>query len=148
MAYQKALGLLARREHSERELCAKLAARGAADDEVTDAIARLQERGFQSNARFAEVLARSRASQGYGPARIRAELKSHAIDDKAIQGALAALDVDWSVSARAQLRRRQGAKSRLDAAERARRARFLLRRGFDAATVRAVTRADIDDPDD
>ncbi|NMW26125.1 recombination regulator RecX, partial [Rhodanobacter denitrificans] len=35
-----------------------------------------------------------------------------------------------------------------DPAERTRRAQFLLRRGFAAATVRSVTHADVDEADD
>jgi regulatory protein len=55
---------------------------------------------------------------------------------------------DWNAAAAAQLRRRFGAAgSVVDAAERARRAQFLLRRGFAAATVRQVTHADVDDAD-
>ncbi|MGA9421887.1 MAG: regulatory protein RecX [Rhodanobacteraceae bacterium] len=144
-AYTKALALLARREHSVRELSTKLAARGYADDEALAAIARLQEQGYQSDARFAEALTRARSDQGYGPNRLRAELKNHGIEGGMIEHAIAALDINWQTSARRQLRRRRSARSEnIDAAERARRARFLLRRGFDPATVRAITRADID----
>ena len=45
-----------------------------------------------------------------------------------------------------QLKRRFGSKVAADRDERARRAQFLLRRGFDPATVRAAARAEIDDP--
>ncbi|HEY0178185.1 MAG TPA: regulatory protein RecX, partial [Dokdonella sp.] len=82
----------------------------------------------------------------YGPARIRAELKSHGLRDADVREAVAAVDADWLAVAAAQLKRRFGAVPPQDADERARRAGFLLRRGFDPATVRAVTRADVDDP--
>lgn len=145
-AYDKALGLLARREHSARELKAKLAARGSGREEAAEAIGRLQQQRYQSDDRFAESLARQRAGQGYGPQRIRAELRSHGVGDAAIEQAVSALDVDWNAIATAQLARRSGASS-ADVAERARQARFLLRRGFDAATVRAATRAETGGPE-
>ena len=145
-AFAKGLGLLARREQSARELATKLKRGGHAEGETREAVGRLRRLDYQSDARFAASLARSRATQGYGPRRIGAELKSHGLDQAAIRAAIDAVDRDWVALARAQLRRRFGAARPSDAAERARRAQFLLRRGFDPATVRAVTRADVDDP--
>jgi len=144
--YGKALGLLARREHSVRELKQKLAIRGHAAAEAGAAIGRLTQQSYQSDERFAASLARKRAAQGYGPQRIHAELKSHGLSDPAVRAALASLDIDWVASAAAQLRRHAGSRAPADHAERGKRAQFLLRRGFDAATVRAVTRAEMDDP--
>ena len=145
-AYDRGLGLLGRREHSARELKAKLARKGHAKDEVASALGRLRDRSYQSDERFGISIARTRVAQGYGPARIRAELKSHGLADAAVSAAIAATDADWSTLAAAQLKRRFGAKPAPDHEERGRRAQFLLRRGFDPATVRAVTRAEIDDP--
>lgn len=146
-AYEQALGLLARREHSARELKTKLRAGGQAGDDAEQAIERLREQHYQDDGRFAASLARRRAEQGYGPLRIHAELKSHGLADAAIREAIAALEADWEASAAAQARRHAGSRPVKDPAERARRAAFLLRRGFDAATVRAVTRAETGDPD-
>ena len=145
--YDDALSLLSRREHSKRELGAKLARRGHSAEESDDAIERLREQHYQSDERFAASVARHRAGQGYGPMRIRVELKSHGLADAAIREAIAALDADWVASAAAQLRRHGHAKAANAAAARAKDAAFLLRRGFDAATVRAVTRAETSDPD-
>lgn len=134
-----ALGLLARREHSAQELAAKLDRRGHSAAQAKTAIEQLQSRDWQSDVRFAQALARRRAGQGYGPLRIRAELKSHGLESATIEGALGELEVDWQAQARAQLRRHGGAGV-ASPAGRARLAAFLLRRGFDAATVRAATR--------
>lgn len=144
--YDKALSLLARREHSQRELKRKLALHGHDAEEADVAIDRLKDQSLQSDERFAASVARHRSAHGYGPVRIRAELKAQGVDDAAIRSALVELDADWPVIAAAQLRRRAGGRT-ADAAERARRAQFLLRRGFDAATVSAVTRAATDDPE-
>lgn len=144
--YDKALGLLARREHSARELETKLTTRGHDAGEATAAIHRLKDRDFQSDQRFAESLARRRIAQGYGPRRIEAELISHGLGRAEVRRTIAEIDVGWTALARVQLRRRFGATAPTDRDERARRAGFLLRRGFDPATVRAVTRMNVDDP--
>ncbi|MEX1828800.1 regulatory protein RecX [Luteibacter sp. CQ10] len=146
-AYDKALGLLARREHSRRELRQKLERGGFERDESSAALERLGDQGYQNDGRFAESLVRSRVGQGYGPARIRAELRSQGIPDGVVRQLLDVADVDWHRLAADQLRRRYGGPSP-DPAERARRAQFLLRRGFAAATVRVLTHADAEDADD
>ena len=147
-AYDKALGLLARREHSRKELKTKLRQGGYEGEETTDAIDRLGEQHYQDDDRFAEVLLRSRISQGYGPMRLRVELKSHGLADACIRELMDEAEVDWDTSAAAQLRRRYGGAGTSDPAERNRRAQFLLRRGFAAATVRRVTHAEVDEAAD
>ena len=147
-AYDKALGLLARREHSRRELTLKLRQGGYEGEEAGAALDRLGEQHYQDDDRFAEMLVRSRVAQGYGPMRLRAELKSHGLADARIREVLDAAEVDWPAMAAAQLRRRFGAAATSDHEERVRRAQFLLRRGFPAATVRSVTHADVDDTAD
>ena len=144
-AYDKALGLLARREHSRKELRQKLRRTGYAGEEAGAALDRLGEQHYQDDERFAQALIRNRCAQGYGPMRLRAELKSHGLSELRIRALLDAAGIDWAQTAAAQLRRRYGAGAALEPAERARRAQFLLRRGFPAATVRDVTHADVDD---
>jgi regulatory protein len=146
-AYAKALGLLARREHSRRELGMKLGRGGFDRTETADAVARLGDEGYQDDARFGEMLVRSRIGQGYGPMRIRAELKSKGIAEQEVRRLLEEAEADWTVIAGNLLERRYGRPS-ADPAERVRRAQFLLRRGFTAATVRPLTHADVDDTAD
>ena len=149
-AYDKALGLLARREHSRRELKTKLNQDGYAVAEADAAIERLGEQHYQDDDRFAEVLLRSRIARGYGPLRLRVELKSHGFGDVQIRDLLDAVEVDWAACAANQLRRHYGSIGSADRTERMRRAQFLLRRGFATATVHSVTQADVDesaDPD-
>jgi regulatory protein len=148
-AYNKALGLLARREQSAKELRRKLDRQGYEADEAGAALDRLQDQSFQNDDRFAASLARTRYAQGHGPRRILAELRTHGLDDDACRAALEETDGDWVGSARRQYQRRYGGKPAPDREETARRAAFLLRRGFDAATVRAITHAaDVDDSAD
>lgn len=141
---QRALGLLARREHSRKELKRKLTSRGLEAGEVQAAVDRLSGEGWQNDARFAESLVRSRAGSGYGPLRIRAELATHGLDREAIGQAMDTFDGDWAEAARDLVRRRFGAALD-DLAARRKAADFLLRRGFDGASVRAATRFDPED---
>ena len=139
-AYDKALTLLVRREHSARELKSKLARKGLDAAESASALADLQAKDFQNDARFGEMLVRSRIAQGYGPRWIIAELKTHGIAEAKARALIDAADPDWPTLIRELVRRRYGAKPE-NLAERVKRANFLLRRGFDAATVQSVTRA-------
>ena len=139
-AYEKALTLLARREHSARQLKSKLARKGLDAAESASALADLQAKDFQNDARFGEMLVRSRIAQGYGPRWIIAELKTHGIAEAKARALIDAADPDWPALIRELVRRRYGAKPE-NLAERVKRANFLLRRGFDAATVQSVTRA-------
>lgn len=141
---QRALGLLVRREHSRRELTRKLTARGVEDEDARAAVDRMTAEGWQDDARFAEQLVRSRAGNGYGPLRIRAELGTHGLDREAVAAALAAWDGDWDEQARDLVRRRfPGGFD--DLATRRKAADFLIRRGFSAEQVRAATRFDPDE---
>ncbi len=59
-AYEKAIKLLAIREHTERELRRKLSDKGYPNSDVDEAISRLLEEGSLSEQRFAESYVRSR----------------------------------------------------------------------------------------
>ena len=141
-AYQSALGLLVRREHSSKELGRKLAAKGVAREDMDLALEKLRRQDFQSDARFAAALARSRSSSGYGPARIRAELAQHGLAREEVVAALDACERDWDEAARELAARRFAGKDLSDPAARRKAVDFLLRRGFStrdaAAAVRAV----------
>ncbi len=145
-ALRHGVKLLARREYARTELRQRLIARGH-DAESTDrALAQLVARRHQSDARYAEMLARTRVHQGYGPRRILSELAARGVVREQAQCALADLDPDWVQIARELVRRRYGVLK--DANSRIRAAQLLLRRGFDAATVRCVTRTEVEEAAD
>ena len=133
-----ALGFLAQREHSRRELTRKLVARGFPDDVVSRALDELERNGALAEARFTESFVRSRISKGQGPQRIRAELAQRGIADDEAAEVLRAADVDWLTTIRAVRAKRFGPELPRDYAERARQARFLQYRGFDSAQIRAA----------
>jgi regulatory protein len=141
-AYDKALGLLARREHSARELKSKLARKGLDAGESAKALKDLRAKDYQSDARFGEMLVRTRIAGGYGPRWILAELRQHGIAESAAKALIDAAEPDWPALIRDLVRRRYGGKRATTLAERSKRAAFLLRRGFDAATVQSMTRTE------
>ena len=59
-AYDKALSLLAMREHTAKEIKDKLTRKGYSDDDITDAVERLISENAISEERFAESYIRSR----------------------------------------------------------------------------------------
>lgn len=135
---QRALALLVRREHSRKELSRKLAERGIESEAVSAAVEKLTDDGWQSDARFAEMLVRTRVAHSQGPVRIRAELGSHGLDSDAVETAMAAFEGDWRQIARHLALRRFGSDFGSDLAQRRKAADFLYRRGFDGETVRFV----------
>ena len=141
----RALGLLSRREHSARELKRKLVQKGVATDEARDVVDEMGVATYQSDERFAGALVRRRAASGYGPARIRAERATHGIVRDAANQVLAESDVDWLLVARKEYLRKYAGSEPADAKERQKRMAWLASRGFDAATIRQLTRGDCAD---
>ena len=78
-AKAKAVAYLARREHSQAELATKLARQGYGAAEIDHALQWLQGHQLQSDARFAQSLARRRAAN-YGNRAIGAELAQHGLN--------------------------------------------------------------------
>ncbi|MEC3889369.1 recombination regulator RecX [Xanthomonas campestris] len=142
---QRALGLLVRREHSKKELSRKLQARGIEPEAAQAAVERLAGEGWQDDVRFAASVVRNRASSGYGPLHIRAELGTHGLDSDAVSAAMATFEGDWAENARDLIRRRFGEDGPVDLAQRRKAADLLARRGFDGNSIRLATRFDLED---
>jgi regulatory protein len=143
----RALALLARREHSERELRRKLVGRGVEADDAKAVVDELAATELVDDGRFAHSLVRRRSEAGYGPRHIAAELATHGIRGDDARDALA--EVDFEPIARRILARRLGPGTP-DATARARAAQFLMRRGFPGDLVSRLTRVGglDDDPAD
>lgn len=137
-----AMDLLARREHSRHELKRKLASRFPSEADGTRLpriIAALAAEGLQSDERCAESVVRSRRARGQGPLRIRQDLWQRGIADDLSGQVLAGHD-DWLELARSALEQKFGLKPPADRKQWARRARFLVSRGFPEGLVRQALR--------
>ena len=140
-ARDSALRALGRREHSAAQLKQKLEGRGYDEVAVEQVVEELSERGWQSDARYAEVLIRSRVSQGYGRLYIEAELEVAQVPAAEISAALEAAEVDWFQVA-ADLRARKFGASPTTLAERHKQHRYLAGRGFTSEQIRAAFNRD------
>jgi regulatory protein len=140
----RAIKLLARREHSAHELQRKLQARGVAEDEAAAAVATVAAAGWQSDERYADMLVRSRVSQGYGPVRIEAELEVAGVPGEQIRQAMDKAQADWRALAAEVHARHFGALPKTSA-ERAKQYRYLQSRGFDGSQIQAVLKGEIGD---
>jgi len=139
---QRALNLLARREHSRAELVRKLAEHAEAD-EIAALLDALQDEGLLSNQRFAESLAHARQGR-HGSLRLRADLQNKGVSEVESEQVIAiARSQDFS-AAQTIWRKKFGLPPH-DAAERVRQMRFLAGRGFPAEVVRRVLGGGDDD---
>ena len=129
-AFGLALKLLARREHSQSELRAKLKSKGAPSAVISEVLSELGDRDLQSDARFGESYVRSRAARGFGPRRIRRELRERGLDDLDCESALAGAEIDWFSLAIAARTKKFGDNTPLEAEDRFRQMRHLEYRGF------------------
>ncbi len=127
-----AMNLLARREHSRKELHTKLKRRFPDEALVEEQLQRLSDENLQSDERFAESFVRQRINMGKGPLRVRHELRERGLSDTEIEIALAAVDVDWYALAKDVVSRKFGDIKALDVKEKARCSRFMQYRGFSA----------------
>ena len=128
------------REHSRRELAAKLRARGFEPPDVERALEELEGQGLQSDDRFAESFVASRRRRGSGPMRIRAELRDRGVCDSLIERHLDSDPELWGELMRNVHDRKYGPEPPQDVREWARRARFLEHRGFPIDQVRRFLR--------
>ena len=138
-ARASALGLLARREHSLRELTMKLRDRGCPEPVIRETLAELVDEGMQSDDRFAEAFVRMKVHRGNGPIRIQAELLKRGISDKIIRESLQHY-ADWwkDLASEAYIKRfPDDTPDELAVlSERAKRSRFLQQRGFTPDQIR------------
>lgn len=131
---RRAIGFLARREHSRAELVRKLAGEGT-QEEIETVLAQLETEGLLSDARCAEAYLRSHADR-FGAAKLRQNLRAKGIDDELTADRLAALP-DELERARAAWAKKFGVAP-CDAREWARQARFLQSRGFAGEIIRRL----------
>ena len=129
-AWNRALDLLSRREHSVLELSRKLRSKGAEEGWIDPLLERLVEEGWLSETRFAESFTRSRVAKGVGPYRIRRELQERGVAEYDIEQAIASFAADWERIAIMVKEKKFGTEPAEEFRERARQQRFLQYRGF------------------
>ncbi len=122
----------------------RLRRRGAPAPVAAEVLADLTARGYLDDAAFARHWVATRSARGYGPARLRAELRARGVAGSLVDAALAAQGDDELERARAVARRRLPALQRADRPRAAARLRdHLVRRGYSAAVVSRVVRESV-----
>jgi len=139
-ARNTAMDLLSRREHSRVELVSKLKQRQFSEQEISQALDRLQQEGLQSDQRFAENFMYYRAKKGCGPVRIRLELIQKGIHEDDIDVLLSDLEHSWDEAMQQQREKKFGPDIPVDYKEKMKQARFLQNRGFSPESVMRLFR--------
>jgi regulatory protein len=128
--WNRALRLLARRDHSVQELQQKLRSKGAETGLIDRVLERLLQEDWLNEQRFADGFTRSRVARGEGPYRIRRELQERGVGEESIGAAMAPFEDGWFDRAVEVKERKFGAEVVEELRERAKQQRFLQYRGF------------------
>ncbi|RKR70618.1 regulatory protein [Otariodibacter oris] len=94
-AIQYIVYLLSRRDYSELELRQKLHQKSYAEEDIEQAMEKAQSYNWQNDQRFCTQFIRSRANQGYGPNRLKQELRLKGISSSLIAEGLENAEIDW-----------------------------------------------------
>ena len=95
MVRERAVRLLAIREHGRQELQEKLRQRELPEDLIIPVLDQLADQGLQCDVRFAESFTRMRVSRGFGSDKIRADLQARHLERSIIEDAVRDCGVDW-----------------------------------------------------
>ncbi len=139
-AFDCAVRLLSRREHSAMELYEKVRQKGFSSGEAQEAVDRCQQMDLQNDHRFVEVYTRSRIRQGYGPLKIRQELNGKGIDKGIIQDILQQEEGNWLAYALEVWQKKSRGQEEMSFNEMQKQQRFLLYRGFSMDIIAQVTK--------
>ncbi len=131
---ERALGLLARREHSRMELTRKLELAGFSTEEIAPLLDEFEEKNWLSDRRFAESYVAAHRTKA-GSVKLAHELRQRGVSDDIIEAVLDTQRDSELERARQVWQKKFGAPP-ADAAEKARQMRFLQSRGFTAETIR------------
>jgi regulatory protein len=140
----RALRLLARREHTRAELARKLSVHSEDPGEVERVLDDLERRGWVSERRVVEQRVHTLRKR-YGARRIERDLRQKGVSDDAVAAALAELKGGQLEAAREVWRRKFGGRQPGRPADRARQVRFLQGRGFDLEVILRVIKGSEDD---
>ena len=132
----RALAMLARREHTRAEMSRKLSPRCESPGQVEQLLDALAARGWLSESRFAESRAITLARK-FGSRKIEHDLRSRGVSAEVVEQTLERSLAQELQHCRAAWQRKFGMLPQ-SAAERGRQMRFLAGRGFSAEAVRLV----------
>ena len=133
---ERALRLLARREHSRFELARKLGQAGFADHDIATLLDAFEARNWLSDRRFAESWVADHRARA-GSIKLAYDLRQRGVGDAIIEAVLSENRDSEFERAREIWQKKFGAMP-ADAPEKARQVRFLQSRGFAAELIRRI----------
>lgn len=132
----KAIYLLARREHARQELHRKLLQKGFTTQVIHEVLDELENENLLNEDRYITSFIRSRRSKGFGPLKICAELKIHGIDRHRWQSNEEWQEELWQNSAILLCAKRFGFDTQKTREQRMRQTRYLEQRGFTSQQIK------------
>jgi regulatory protein len=135
---QAALRLLASREHTRAELYRKLRSRAADEGLLERVLDALEAQRALSDQRFVETYIASRRRKGFGPVRIRMELREKGVANSLTSDWLDENDPEWDEVLKQTAQRKFGPTPPADLRELSKRTRFLEYRGFSPERIRLL----------
>jgi regulatory protein len=136
---ERALAMLARREHTRAEMARKLSPHSESPEQIERLLDALAARGWLSEARFAESRANTLLRK-FGSRKIEYDLRNRGVSAEVVEQTLERALAQELENCRAAWQRKFGVLPQ-GAAERGRQMRFLTGRGFSAEAMRRVLKA-------
>lgn len=136
---ERALRLLARREHSRAELMRKLEAAGFGREEINLLLDNFETRNWLSDQRFAESYVADHRARA-GSIKLAYDLRQRSVSDTIIEAVLSENRDSEFERAREVWQKKFGSMP-ANAAEKARQIRFLQSRGFTHETIQKALKA-------
>jgi regulatory protein len=133
---ERALRLLARREHSRAELIRKLGQAGFAAGDIAALLDEFEERNWLSDRRFAESWVADHRARS-GSVKLAYELRQRGVGDGVIEAVLSGTRDDELDRAREVWQKKFGSAP-ANSADQARQIRFMQSRGFTTEAIRRV----------
>lgn len=131
---ERALGYLARREHSRAELVRKLERAGFSVEAIAPMLDEFEAKNWLSDRRFAESWVADHRAKA-GSVKLAYDLRQRGVDEITIDAVLGESS-DSELERAREVWKKKFSSPPVDAAEKARQVRFLLGRGFSSAVIR------------
>lgn len=135
--YQYALFMLSRRDYGKAELFARMKRRmyekneGIIDEPLIEKVLeRLSEQHFLDDERVVALMMQGYIRKGYGPLRIKQEMRQKGFADALVEKNFANVDVDWFEKAAYVRSKKFGDNLPQDFKEKSKQIRYLQYRGF------------------
>ena len=133
---ERALRLLARREHSRAELSRKLESTGFVQQDIAPLLDEFETKNWLSDRRFAESYVADHRARA-GSVKLAYDLRQRGVSDAIIEVVLSE-NRDSELERAREVWKKKFGSSPTDRAEKVRQMRFLQSRGFGADTIRRV----------